>query len=79
MRKSAKIAGWVAFAVTLLGVGAMALAMLSIRSPLADGSLASGPEARAYVVVLGLVAIGAAGIGLLLAALVEAVGRIRGR
>jgi hypothetical protein len=77
MRKAAKITGWVAFVVTSLGVGAISLALLSIGGPLADGSHAAGAEPRAYAVVLGLVAVGASGVGLLLAVLVEAFGRIR--
>ena len=76
MSGAARIAGWAVFVVALAGVGLVAFGLLSIRSPLADGTLAPGPTGQAWAIVGIMVAVGAAAAGLLTAAIVEAVVRL---
>ncbi len=71
MSRAARIAGWAVFVAAWLGVGAIALALLSIRSPLADGTLAPGPEPTAYVVIGLAVTVGAAVAGAVAMTVVE--------
>jgi hypothetical protein len=79
MRRGAKITGWVTFTLSALALGAVVLALLSIRSPLADGSMAPGPAPAAYVIGLTTVVAGAAVAGLAMAGLVEALARLLSR
>lgn len=76
MSRIAKVLGWIVFAVALLGVGLIAYGLLSVRSPLADGTLAAGPDPQAWVVVGIAVVVGAVGAGLLTAAVTEGIVRL---
>ncbi len=76
MSRIAKALGWLVFAVALVGVGLIAFGLLSVRSPLADGTLAAGPDRQAWVVVGIAVAVGAVAAGLLTAAVTEGIVRL---
>ena len=71
MTRVARIAGGVGFAVAALATGVIALALLSIRSPLADGTFAPGPEPIAYAVAGVAVLVGSAVFGVMVMAAVE--------
>lgn len=79
MRRAARVLGWATFAVTLVGVGTITWAMLSIRSPLPGGGVAAGAEPTAYLIVALAVAGGAAAAGLIVAWLAELLLRAAGR